>query len=132
MELLYFISGILSVGVTYGIILLRKNQNNYHDALARLQHHQNISSIRNSDVEEKIGDMKILVSDIQANMEKDQYENLTNINDKIRHISGLVDSNINSHRVVEEEFKNVKNEIHSIKMNIKALNDDPNFLSRYS
>jgi hypothetical protein len=38
MELLYFISGILSVGVTYGIILLRKNQNNYHDALARLQH----------------------------------------------------------------------------------------------
>ena len=88
MELLYFISGILTVGVTYGIILLRKNQNNYHDALARLQHHQNISSIR--------------------------------------------EGNIDSHRVVEAEFQNVKNEIHSIKMNIKALNDDPNFLSRYS
>ena len=132
MELLYFISGILSVGVTYGIILLRKNQSNYHDALARLQHHQNISSIRNSDMEEKIGDMKYLVNDFQSNMEKDQYKNLSEINTKIVNLKKLVDKNLNSHKVVEGEFQNLKNEIHSLNMNIKGLRDDPNFVSRYS
>ena len=76
MELLYFISGILSVGITYAILLLRKNQSNYHDALARLQHHQNISSIRSNELSSNVDDLKLWSKDIKNKLEKDQYESV--------------------------------------------------------
>ena len=58
MELLYFISGVLSIGTVYAIVLLRKNQSNYHDALARLQSFQNISSIRHRELDEDLKKFK--------------------------------------------------------------------------
>ena len=74
MEILYFIAGILSVGVIYGIILLRSVKSSHTDLLARHQSQSNISSIRSVDVDEAIEDLRLLVNDIQSNMEKDQYE----------------------------------------------------------
>ena len=70
MELLYFISGILSVGITYSIVLLRKNQSHYHDALARLQSFMNISSIRVEELKEKVGVVEERYSDIIEKLEK--------------------------------------------------------------
>ena len=135
MELLYFICGILSVGITYAVVLLKKNQSNYHDALARLQHHQNISSIRNNEMVEKMEDMERLVLDIQTNMEKDQYKNLSKINERLKVLDEL--ANANSTRISESNTVNTKtmtdafNEIQQIKNNLKALGEDPNFLNRY-
>ena len=93
MELLYFICGILSVGITYAVVLLKKNQSNYHDALARLQHHQNISSIRSGDMKEKIKYVEDTMIDIQSNMEKDQYKNLSKINKQLSDINDRVEFN---------------------------------------
>ena len=135
MELLYFICGILSVGITYAVVLLKKNQSNYHDALARLQHHQNISSIRSGDMKEKIKYVEDTMIDIQSNMEKDQYKNLSKINERLKKLDEL--ANANSTRISESNTVNTKtmtdafNEIQQIKNNLKALGEDPNFLNRY-
>lgn len=135
MELLYFICGILSVGITYAVVLLKKNQSNYHDALARLQHHQNISSIRYGDMNDDLKAVEDLVMDIQSNMEKDQYKNLSKINERLKVLDEL--ANANSTRISESNTVNTKtmtdafNEIQQIKNNLKALGEDPNFLNRY-
>ena len=78
MELLYYICGILSVGIIYAIFLLRRNQTHYHDALARLQSHQNISSIRNGDVKEKLHEQSF--NKIQITFNSNFY-NCSYIND---------------------------------------------------
>ena len=135
MELLYFICGILSVGITYAVVLLKKNQSNYHDALARLQHHQNISSIRNNEMVEKMEDIERLVLDIQTNMEKDQYKSLSKINKQLSDINDRVE--FNSKKIDDSTNASTKtasdafNEIQQIKNRLKVLGEDPNFLSRY-
>lgn len=131
MELLYFICGILTVGVVYGTVLLFKVKSSYHDALARLQHHQNISSIRNGDLNEKLGDMERLVLDIQSNMEKDQYENLSNINSRVDEIEQAVKVNIERLRTADDVFRDIKGETQNLKLSVKKLGEDPNFVSRY-
>ena len=84
MEILYFIAGILSVGVIYGIILLRSVKLSHTDLLERHQSQSNISSIRYGDLSDDLKTLEDLVMDIQSNMEKDQYESLSEINGKLR------------------------------------------------
>ena len=57
MELIYFISGILTVGVAYGVTLVRKF-NSTHEQLLKSNHHStNISSARYGEMKEKIEEM---------------------------------------------------------------------------
>ena len=94
MELIYFISGILTVGVVYGIILLRAVKSSHTELLARYQLQSNLSSIRNADIDDAIDGLKLLVKDIQTNMEKDQYESLGSINKRIKELDTVVYGNM--------------------------------------
>lgn len=135
MELLYFISGVLSVGVVYGIKLLRTVKSSHTDLLERYQSQSNISSIRNADIDDAIDDLKLLVKDIQTNMEKDQYESLSEINGKLR--DGILLAEANNRKIGEnakvfnKNITDIINEIQQIKRGLKALGQDPNMLSRY-
>ena len=135
MELLYFISGILTVGVLYGIRLLRTVKSSHTDLLARYQSQSNISSIRYGDLSDDLKTVENLVMDIQANMEKDQYAALSEINKKISEVMALADSTNNRLGDTDKKFTNnirdILNEIQQLKTNIKALGEDPNFLSKY-
>lgn len=135
MELLYFISGILSVGVLYGVILLRNVKSSHTDLLARFQSQSNISSLREADKLGKIEDLNTLVMDIQSNMEKDQYENLSNINKELESLSNLANETKSklgeSNAVLNKNITDAFNEIMQLKNNLKALSQDPNMLSRY-
>lgn len=135
MELLYFISGILTVGILYGIRLLRTVKSSHTDLLARYQSQSNISSIRNSDLEDELAGLKVLVLDIQSNMEKDQYESVSGINKKINEIETIVKGNVDkigfASGANEKNFTTAFNEIQQLKNNLKALGQDPNMLSRY-
>lgn len=135
MELLYFISGILTVGILYGIRLLRTVKSSHTDLLARYQSQSNISSIRNSDLEDELEGLKVLVLDIQSNMEKDQYESVSGINKKINEIETIVKGNVDkigfASGANEKNFTTAFNEIQQLKNNLKALGQDPNMLSRY-
>jgi hypothetical protein len=135
MELLYFISGILTVGVLYGIRLLRTVKSSHTDLLARYQSQSNISSIRYGDLSDDLKTVEDLVMDISSKMEKDQYAALSEINKEISEVTALADSTNNRLGDTDKKFTNnirdILNEIQQLKVNVKALGEDPNFLSKY-
>ena len=135
MELLYFISGVLSVGILYGVKLLRTIKSSHTDLLARHQSQSNISSIRNADLDDQLDGLKLLIGDIQANMEKDQYAALSEINKRIKELDTVAYGNGSkieqSNKVFNKNVTDAFNEIMQLKTNLKALSQDPNMLSRY-
>ena len=135
MELIYFISGILTVGVGYGVVLLRKVKSSHTELLARYQSQSNISSIRSSEVESQIKDLNVLLLDIQGNMEKDQYASMSEINKRIKFLEELISKNSqdtnNLANTFNKEIADIFNKIDQLKRNLKKLGDDPNMVSRY-
>jgi len=135
MELLYFISGVLSIGTVYAIILLRKNQSNYHDALARLQSFQNISSIRHRELDEDLKNLKEVSNDLLSKLEKDQYSSVAEINKELGLVRELANATNNklaeSNQVFNKNVNDVLREIQQIKTNIKILGQDPNVIDRF-
>ena len=135
MELIYFISGILTVGVVYGIVLLRAVKSSHTELLERHQLQSNISSIRNVDIDDAMDDLKLLVSDIQSNMEKDQYESLSEINRRMNELDAVAYKNLENANLTRQtndgNFGKIFNEIQQIKTSVKTLGQDPNFVSRY-
>jgi peptidoglycan hydrolase CwlO-like protein len=135
MELLYFISGILTVGVLYGIKLLRTVKSSHTDLLARYQSQSNISSIRYGDLSDDLKTVEELVMDISSKMEKDQYESLTEINKQIKKLREDVFLNSQnlkqSNQVFNKNVTDAFSEINGLKQNIKGLLQDPNIIDRY-
>lgn len=135
MELLYFISGILSVGIIYGITLLRTIKSSHDDLLARHQSQSNISSIRFSEMVDDMGSLNDLVRDIQSGMEKDQYENLAKINTDLKMVSELANATNNRlgevNRVMQKTTSDAFTEIRQLKSNLKQAIQGPNMTSRY-
>jgi len=135
MEILYFIAGILSAGIVYGVTLLRSVKSSHTEMLTRHQSHLNISSMRSIDVDEAIEDLRLLVNDIQSNMEKDQYESLSEINGKLR--DGILLAEANNRKISDNAKvfnKNVTDaftQIQQIRNSVKTLAQNPNMTSNY-
>lgn len=135
MELIYFISGILTVGVIYSIVLFKHIKSSHAELLARHQSQSNISSIRNGECEENFKDLRLLIGDIQSSMEKDQYESLSGINKRIKELDTVAYENLSkiqqSNKVFNKNITDAFGEISQLKQNIKVLGQDPNMLTRY-
>lgn len=135
MELIYFISGILTVGIVYGINLLRHVKSSHTELLAKYQSQSNISSIRFGDLSDDLKAVEDLVMDISSKMEKDQYATVSEINTKLEELFGITESNARkqneSNKVHTKNISDVFNDIQLLKNNLKALGQDPNFLNRY-
>ena len=135
MELIYFISGILTVGIVYGVNLLRHIKSSHTELLAKYQSHSNISSIRSSEMDEKIRDMEAYVGDIQTKLEKDSYKATTRLSkdmEKQFQIVGKLDSKVvNNINTTEKSLEKAFTEIQTMKNQIRVLGEDPNFISRY-
>ena len=135
MELIYFLSGVLTVGVGYGVVLLRKVKSSHTELLKRYQSQSNISSIRESDFDVRIKDLNTLLLDIQGKMEKDQYASISEINERIKFLEGLITKNtqnINkSANTFNKDIAEVFNQTSQLKRNLKKLGEDPNMVSRY-
>ena len=135
MELLYFISGILSVGIIYGITLLRTIKSSHDDLLARHQSQSNISSIRFSEVVNDMNSLNNLVRDIQSGMEKDQYENLAKINTDLKMVSELANATNNRlgevNKVMQKTTSDAFTQIQQLKSNLKQAIQGPNMTSQY-
>ena len=135
MEILYFIAGVLSVGVVYGITLLRSVKSSHTELLARHQSQSNISSMRYGDLSDDLKTLEDMVMDIQSNMEKDQYESLSEINGKLR--DGILLAEANNRKIADNAKvfnKNVTDaftQIQQLRNNIKALGQDQQGISRY-
>ncbi len=135
MEILIYISGLLTAfGMVIGVIAFRLNKK-YIDLLKKTQSISNISSIRDAENNTKLKDLEVLISDIQNTMEKDQYESLSEINGKLR--DGILLAEANNRKIGENAKvfnKNVTDaftQIQQLRGNIKALSQDPNMSSNY-
>tara|TARA_Y100000114_G_C11577760_1_gene239559 strand:+ start:50 stop:457 length:408 start_codon:yes stop_codon:yes gene_type:complete len=135
MELIYFISGILTAGIVYGANLLRHIKSSHTEILDKYQSQSNISSLRYSEMGEMVKEMKLYVNDIQDKLSKDSYTETTRLLGKIKDYSNELDdvrSKLNKDiNMTEKSFNKVFSDIQSLKNQIKALGEDPNFLSRY-
>jgi hypothetical protein len=131
MELLYFISGILTVGVIYGVILLRNIKSSHAELLEKNQLQSNISSLRLGETMVEVNSIRELIVDIQSNMEKDQYQNLSKINKDIESLRSItLDTKSKLEFAMgssDKNFSSVFSEIQQLKTNFKALSQD-NFI----
>lgn len=115
--------------------LLRTVKSSHTELLARYQSQSNISSIQRVELEESLEDVRLMIIDVQKQMEKDQYENLSNINKRVSEMDKILsDVGVKITRM-QDETENVVNRLASdivtVRNNIKGLSEDPNFLNRY-
>ena len=73
MEVIYFISGVLTAGVVYGVNLLRHVKSSHTELLNKYDKSNAISSLRHSEVGDMVDEMKVYVNDIQDKLNKDSY-----------------------------------------------------------
>ena len=135
MEIIYFLSGVLTVGVGYGVVLLRKVKSSHTELLKKYQSQSNISSIRESDFDIKIKDLNTLLLDIQGKMEKDQYASISEINERIKFLEGLISKNTqntnNAANTFNKDIAEAFSQINQLKRNLNKIGEDPNMVSRY-
>jgi hypothetical protein len=136
MELIIFYGfGVISVSIAWllykGDRITRQNKH----MLDRLQHHLNISSLREADFREEMEGLNAYVGDINSAMKKDRYKSVSEQNKVLDRISKNLD---NLNKVVSkemgttvDEFGKVKQDIQILKSTLDALRNDPNMISRY-
>lgn len=135
MELIYFISGIVTVGVGYGMWLLTKVRSSHKELLRSNQHSTNISSARYGEMREKVDEMNAYVRDIESQLSKDGYMSTQKLSKRMTKLETSLDTHKNALdvdvRTSDTSFSKAFTEIQTLKKNLKALGQDPNFLNRY-
>ena len=135
MELLYFISGIIVAGFTYGAFLLRRAHMELNQAMDAMQSFKNIASIRSTELLEEIEGVRGMMLDIKEDMEASSYDTVANINKRLELLEKIEDTtgrDLKSLSMeVERAFSKTSTDIQTLKTNFKALSQDPNFLNRY-
>jgi|TARA_B110000211_G_scaffold95553_1_gene111415 hypothetical protein len=135
MEILFFISGVLSVAWLHGVFQVRKIQREYTEVLASLQHTSNISSLRYGETNEKLDETNLYIQDVKNTLGKDSYSGINELNLKLEEFETsfrtVTDRNNNFIGITEGEIKRIYGEIENTQAMIRALKEDPNFNNRY-
>ena len=135
MELIYFISGVITVGAVYSAVYLRTVKSQYNDLLASLQSSLNISSIRDGENKDKLDELNQYIQDVNITLQKDNYTGVTELNKELESQKELFyKAQQRTDKFVvqtEVEIKKLYNELQNTKAMIRALKEDPNFNNRY-
>ena len=128
--LLVYISGVLT---TVGIVLTIASVRVYKKYLLLLesnQHISNISSIRDAENKERMGEIEEIVRVIQNDYvpNGDLSEKILSILEDIKHLSNSIDSN---GKRIESVWSQSKNEFMTLNNRVQKLGEDPNFISKY-
>lgn len=130
MELLYFISGILSVGIVYAVLLLRKNQTHYNDAMDLIELKGNLFKSGLSRVEIELSKLTEFINEVKSTMEKDQYSSVSGINKKMVLLNEMTQAmNVRiseNQKILETNISRTSVEINTIRNNIKQYLQDSN------
>jgi hypothetical protein len=128
--LLVYISGVLTtVGIVLTIASVRVYKK-YKLLLESNQHISNISSIRDAENKERMGEIEEIVRVIQNDYvpNGDLSEKILNILEDIKHLSNSIDSN---GKRIESVWSQSKNEFMTLNNRVQKLGEDPNFISKY-
>jgi hypothetical protein len=129
--LLSFINGAFAIAFIYYAYQIHNVKSQYEDMLLRQSSLQNKQSIENSILREKGNEMEELLRDIQFNMEKDSYENLGKINDKLKTLEIVTENHAKSHQLSQSFERKVLEQFSSIAQWRKKLGDDPTLIRGY-
>lgn len=129
--LLTFINGGLALATVYHVVSILKVKTQYELMLAQQSTLQNQQTIQNQALREKAEEMEVLIMDIQSNMEKDSYSDLSNINQKISAIEATVENHAKSWQVEQAFEKKVMESLSNIKQWMKRMGDDPTLIRGY-
>jgi hypothetical protein len=130
MMLLVYISGVLTtVGIVLTIASVRVYKK-YKLLLESNQHISNISSIRDAENKERMGEIEEIVRVIQNDYvpNGDLSEKILNILEDLKHLSNSIDSN---GKRIESVWSQSKNEFMTLNNRVQKLGEDPNFISKY-
>lgn len=135
MELLFFISGILSVAWLHGVFQVRKIQREYTEVLARLQQSTNISSLRYGETIEKLNETNLYIQDVKSSLESNTYTGINDVGKRLTEFENsfksVTDRNNSFINTTEIEIQKLYGEIQNTQAMIRALKEDPNFNNRY-
>ena len=135
MELVYFISGVVTVGAVYSAVYLRSMKSKYEDLLASLQSSSNISSIRDAENGEKMEELNQYIRDVKETLKQDSYAGINELNEKLKtQQDTFIQTTQRNNQFIsttDGEIKKIYNEIQNTKAMIRALKEDPNFNNRY-
>ena len=128
---LSFINGAISIVVVYYAITIYKVKLAYESMLEHQSSLQARQSYENQLLREKAEGMEALIMDIQSNMEKDNYSDLSKINSKIQAIETVLENHSKSWALEQSFEKKVQESLANIKQWMKRMGDDPTLIRGY-
>ena len=126
-----FINGALLLATVYYVITAHQTKVAYESMLEHQSSLQSRQSYENQLLREKAEDMETLITDIQSSMEKDNYSDLSNINNKIKMIEAVLENHSKSWALEQSFEKKVQESLSNIKQWIKRMGDDPTLIRGY-
>lgn len=128
---LSFINGMVLLATVYYVITIHKTKVAYESMLEQQSSLQTKQSYENQLLREKAKDMELLIMDIQTNMEKDNYSDLSKINDKVRTLETILENHSKSWQAEQMFEKKVQESLSNIKQWMKRMGDDPTLIRGY-
>lgn len=126
-----FINGALLLATVYYVITAHKTKVAYESMLEHQSSLQARQSYENQLLREKAEGMEILILDIQSNMEKDNYSDLSNINNKIRTLEIVTENHAQSFKLAQDFEKRIAETISNINQWRKRMGEDPTLIRGY-
>lgn len=126
-----FINGALLLATVYYVITAHKTKVAYESMLEHQSSLQARQSYENQLLREKAEGMEVIIMDIQSNMEKDNYSDLSKINDKIQAIEKVLENHSKSWALEQSFEKKVQESLSNIKQWMKRMGDDPTLIRGY-
>ncbi len=142
MELIYFISGILTVGTVYGVLLLRKVKSSYDEVLEESSRLYSLTQMTQDEIAGKFDSVRGQLIEVLDNNEKlgkqmsdDAYAGNTELNERITELAKTFNkqglSNKKLFDVADSQFRKINSDIQILNNALKRFQDDPDLKARY-
>ena len=142
MELIYFISGVLTVGTVYGVLMLRKVKSSYDEVLEESSRLYSLTQITQDEIAGKFDSVREHLIEVLDNNEKlgkqmseDAYAGNTELNERITELAKTFNTQGLSHKklfdVADSQFRKINSDIQILNNALKRFQDDPDLKARY-
>ena len=142
MELIYFISGILTVGTVYGVLLLRKVKSSHALLLEESSQLLDLTHSTRGQVLEMFDQSSKKMIEVSEQQEKlieqmqnDSYTGNTELNHRISELAKTFnDQGLGNKKlfdVADSQFRKIQSDIQILNGTLKRYMDDPNMIAKY-
>ena len=142
MELIYFISGVLTVGTVYGVLLLRKVKSSYDEVLEESSRLYSLTQMTQDEIAGKFDSVREQLIEVLDKNEKlgkqmsdDAYAGNTELNKRITDLAKTFNTQGLSHKklfdVADSQFRKINSDIQILNNALKRFQDDPDLKARY-